>query len=127
MPGFLVRSLISAVGLWIASVIVPGMEITGLGTLLAAAFLLGIVNAVVRPVIVFLTLPITVVTLGFFLLVINAAMLALVAALLEGFLLRGFLPALLGSLVVSLTSWIAAWYIGPSGRVDILIVRRDVY
>jgi putative membrane protein len=127
VPGFLVRSLISAVGLWIASVIVPGMEITGLGTLLAAAFLLGIVNAVVRPVIVFLTLPITVVTLGFFLLVINAAMLALVAALLEGFLLRGFLPALLGSLVVSLTSWIAAWYIGPSGRVDILIVRRDVY
>jgi len=127
MPGFLVRFLIGALGLWIAQAIVPGMEITGFGTLLAAAFLLGVVNAVVRPVIVVLTLPITVVTLGLFLLVINAAMLALVAALLDGFVLRGFLPAVLGALVVSLTSWIAAWYIGPSGRVETLIVRRDVY
>ena len=81
----------------------------------------------VRPVIVLLTLPITGLTLGVFLLVVNAAMLALVAALLYGFVLRGFLPAVLGSLVVSLTSWIAAWYIGPSGRVEILIVRGDVY
>jgi putative membrane protein len=127
MPGFLLRFLIGALGLWIAQAIVPGMEITGFGTLLAAAFLLGVVNAVVRPVIILLTLPITVLTLGVFLLVINAAMLALVAALLDGFVLRGFLPAVLGSIVVSLTSWIAAWYIGPSGRVEILIVRRDVY
>jgi putative membrane protein len=127
MPGFLVRFLIGALGLWIAQAIVPGMEITGFGTLLVAALLLGVMNAVVRPVIVVLTLPITVVTLGLFLLVINGAMLALVAALLDGFVLRGFLPAVLGALVVSLTSWMAAWYIGPSGGVEILIVRRDVY
>ena len=68
MPGLLIRMFISAMGLWIASELVPGMEITGMGTLVAAAFLLGIVNAVVRPLIVILTFPITIVTLGLFLL-----------------------------------------------------------
>jgi putative membrane protein len=124
MYGLLVRLLINALGLWLASVLVPGLEIHGAGTLLAAALLLGIVNAFVRPLIVLLTLPFTVLTLGFFLLVVNAAMLALVAAMLDGFALYGFFPALFGSLIVSLTSWIAAWYIGPSGRVEILVVRR---
>jgi putative membrane protein len=124
MSGFVLRLLIGALGLWVASAIVPGMEITGIGTLLAAALLLGLVNAFVRPVIVLLTLPITLVTLGVFLLVVNAALLALVAALLEGFVLRGFLPAILGALVVSFTGWLASWYIGPSGRVEILIVHR---
>ncbi|MGH7404788.1 MAG: phage holin family protein [Candidatus Methylomirabilales bacterium] len=124
MPGFLIRMFISAMGLWIASELVPGMEITGMGTLIAAAFLLGIVNAVVRPIIVILTFPITIVTLGLFLLVINAAMLGLVAWLLDGFMLRGFLSAVVGSLVVSATGWFASWYIGPRGRFEILIVRR---
>ena len=124
MPGFLIRMLISAMGLWIASELVPGMEITGMATLVAAAFLLGIVNAVVRPLIVILTLPITIVTLGLFLLVINAAMLGLVAWLLDGFMLDGFLSAVAGSLVVSATGWFASWYIGPRGRFEILIVRR---
>ena len=124
MPGFLIRMVISAMGLWIASELIPGMEITGMGTLVAAAFLLGIVNAVVRPLIVILTLPITIVTLGLFLLVINAAMLGLVAWLLDGFMLGGFLSAVAGSLVVSATGWFASWYIGPRGRFEILIVRR---
>lgn len=124
MPGFLIRMFISAMGLWIASELVPGMEITGMGTLVAAAFLLGIVNAVVRPLIVILTFPITIVTLGLFLLVINAAMLGLVAWLLDGFMLDGFLAAVAGSLVVSATGWFASWYIGPRGRFEILMVRR---
>ena len=125
MFGLVVRLLIGSVGLWIAQAIVPGMEIHGVWTLILAAFLLGLVNAVVRPLIVLLTLPITVLTLGLFLLVINAAMLALVAALLEGFVLKGFGAALLGALVVSLTSWMAAWYIGPSGRIEVLVVHRE--
>ena len=124
MPGFLIRMFISAMGLWIASELVPGMEITGMGTLMAAAFLLGIVNAVVRPLIVILTFPITIVTLGLFLLVINAAMLGLVAWLLDGFMLSGFFSAIAGSLVVSATGWFASWYIGPRGRFEILIMRR---
>ena len=126
MSGFLIRLLITALGLWVAQAIVPGMEIQGFGTLLAAALLLGIVNAIVRPLIILLTLPITVLSLGLFLLVVNAAMLGLVAALLEGFVLRGFFSALLGSIVVSITSWVASWYIGPSGRVEV-IVRREVF
>ena len=124
MPGFLIRMVISAMGLWIASELVPGMEITGMGTLVAAAFLLGIVNAVVHPLILILTFPITIVTLGLFLLVINAGMLGLVAWLLDGFMLDGFLAAVAGSLVVSATGWFASWYIGPRGRFEILIVRR---
>jgi putative membrane protein len=125
MPGFLIRLAIGMLGLWVAQAIVPGMTITGLGTLALAAFLLGVVNALVRPLLVILTLPITLLTLGLFLLVVNAAMLALVAALLEAFTLSGFWPALLGSCVVSLVSWLASGWIGPSGRFEVLVVRRE--
>ena len=124
MPGFLVRLLISALGLWLAQALIAGVEIHGAGTLFVAALLLGVANAFVRPFLVLLTFPITVVTLGLFLWVINAAMLGLVARLLDGFTLHGFGSALLGALVVSLTSWIAAWYVAPSGRFEVLIVRR---
>ncbi|GAF96331.1 unnamed protein product [marine sediment metagenome] len=122
--GFFVRMAISAVGLWLASRIVPGVEITATGTLLFAALLLGVVNAVVRPVVILLTLPITVLTLGFFLWVVNAAMLGIVAWLLSGFQLAGLGSALLASAIVSITSWIASWYIGPRGHYEVLIVRR---
>ena len=124
MQGFVLRMLITSLGLWFASVIVPGLEIQGFGTLLGSAILLGLVNAVIRPVIILLTLPITIVTLGVFLLVINAAMLGLVASLFKSFAIRGFFSALFGSIIVSLVSWFASWCIGPRGRFEILIVRR---
>jgi len=124
MTGFLVRLLISACGLWVASKLVPGMQITGGGTLLLAALLLGFVNAVVRPVLFVLTLPITVLSLGLFLLVINAAMLGLVSAFLSGFELGGFWSAVLSAIVVSLTGWIANWWIGPRGQVETLVVEQ---
>lgn len=124
MAGFLIRIAITSLGLWLAAAIVPGMWLSHTPTLLLAAILLGLVNAFVRPLVVLLTLPITVVTLGLFLWVVNAAMLGLVAALLDGFRLAGFGSALLGSLVVSLTSWVGSWYVGPSGRVEVLVVRR---
>jgi putative membrane protein len=124
MSGFLVRWLISALGLWLAQALVAGVEIRGTGTLLLAALLLGFVNAVIRPIVVLLTLPFTLVTFGLFLWVVNAMMLSLVAALLDGFTLRGFGSALLGALVVSVTGWIASWYIGPSGRFEVMVVRR---
>ena len=125
MTGFLLRLMISAFGLWVAAKIVPGMHIQGGGTLLMSALLLGIVNAVVRPLAVLLTLPLTVLTLGFFLLVVNAGMLGLVSAFLDGFSLAGFGSALLGSIVVSLTGGVANWTIGPKGRVEIMIVERQ--
>jgi len=124
VPGFVIRLLISALGLWLASAIVPGMTIRGAGTLVLAALLLGIVNAVVRPLAILLTLPLTVLTLGLFLLVVNAAMLGLVAWLLDDFSLAGFGSALLGTLVVGLTAGLASQYVGPQGRVDVLVVRR---
>ncbi len=123
MTGFLIRLGISALGLWLASAIVPGIRIEGLSTLVLAALLLGVVNAVVRPLLVLLTLPFTILTLGLFLLVVNAAMLGLVAVLLENFSISGFFAAVLGSIVVSLTSWVASWYIGPKGQVEIMVVR----
>ena len=123
--GFFVRMAISAVGLWLASRIVPGVDITATSTLIFAALLLGVVNAVVRPVVVLLTLPITVVTLGLFLWVVNAAMLGIVAWLLSGFQIAGLGSALLASAIVGITSWIASWYVGPRGHYEVLIVRRD--
>ncbi len=124
MVGFLIRLAICAFGLWLASKLVPGFRIEGGGTLVLAAFLLGLVNAVVRPLVVLLTLPLTLVTLGLFLLVVNAAMIGLVAALLDDFTISGLLPAILGWLVVSLTNWFASGYIGPSGRVEVMVIRR---
>lgn len=124
MHGFLVRWFVSALSLWVASAIVPGMHIEGVGTLVLAALLLGLVNAVIRPIVLILTIPITILTLGLFLLVVNAAMLGLVAALLAGFTIRGLLPAILGSLLVSVVGSILSWTIGSGGRPDVLVVRR---
>ncbi len=120
MPGFVIRLLICALGLWVAQAIVPGVRIDDTETIFLAALLLGIVNAVVRPIALFLTLPITVVTLGLFLFVLNAAMLGLVASLLSGFKIAGFGSALLGSVVVSVTSWFASQYVGPKGNVEVM-------
>ena len=124
MLGFLIRLLIGALGLWLASELVPGIAVHGAWTLLGAALLLGIVNAVVRPLLVILTLPITVLTLGLFLLVINAATLGLVAWMLDNFTITGFWPALLGAIVVSVTGWLASYFIGPRGRVEVIVVRQ---
>lgn len=124
MNGFVIRLVVSAFGLWLAAEVVPGVYVAGVGTLLIAALLLGVVNAIVRPVLILLTLPITLVTLGLFLLVVNAAMLGLVALFLPGFTITGFFPALLGALVVSIVSWFAAWFIGPRGRFEVIVRRR---
>ena len=124
MIGFLLRLLVVALGLWLASELVTGIHVQGVGTLLGAALLLGIVNAVVRPLVVILTLPATIVTLGFFLLVINAAMLGLVAWMFDDFAIAGFGSALLGSIIVSVTGWFASHFIGPRGRIEAIVIRR---
>lgn len=124
MIGFLLRLAISALGLWLADQLLPGVGFDGSGTLIAAAFLLGLVNAFVRPLAVVLTFPLTLVTLGLFLLVINAAMLGLVAWLLDGFHIAGFFSALFAWLIVSLTNWLASGFIGPAGRFEVIVVRR---
>ncbi|MBY0400112.1 phage holin family protein [Myxococcota bacterium] len=124
--GFLIRMTITATGLWLASRLVPGVSIEGPSTFLFAALWLGVVNAVVRPIAFILTLPITLLSLGLFLFVINAGMVALVAWLLEGFHVAGFWSALLTSIVVGLTAWVGNAFIGEKGRYELAVVKRRV-
>jgi putative membrane protein len=120
MTGFLLRVAIVALGLWLATYVLPGLHFDSAGYLLAAALLLGIVNAIVRPVAVVLTLPLTLLSLGLFLLVVNAAMLGLVALLLSGFQISGFWTAVGGALIVSITGWLASGLIGNNGKVEVI-------
>lgn len=124
MTGLILRIAIVAFGLWLAYKIFPGLHFDSPGTLFAAALLLGFVNAVVRPIAVILTLPLTLVTLGLFLLVINAAMLGLVALLLSGFQISSFWTAIGASLVVSVISWVASGLIGNNGKFNVMVIRK---
>ncbi len=125
MNGIILRTLIIMLGLFLASSLIPGVQITGTGSFILAAVLLGLVNAFVRPIAFLLTLPLTIVTLGLFMFVLNAAMFGLVAAFLDNFVVAGFWSALFGAIIVSLTSTIASWYIGPSGRYEVFVVTRN--
>jgi putative membrane protein len=107
MP-ILARFIVVALSLWLAAYLIPGFRVDGWMTLGLASLLFGVVNAVVKPVLVLLTFPITLLTLGLFLVVLNAAMLGLVAWLLPGFAIDGFLPAVLGWLIVTVVGWAAS-------------------
>ena len=124
MEGFLIRAVVVGIGLWLTSKIVSGVVFNSTETLIAAALLLGIVNAFVRPVIVILTLPVTLLTLGLFLLVINALMILLVAWFLPGFMVAGFWSAFGAAIIVSLTGWVMSGWIGPRGRLEVITVRQ---
>jgi putative membrane protein len=124
MTGILIRTLITMLGLALASAIVPGVDLLGTGSLIIAALLLSLVNAFVRPIAFLLTFPLTIVTLGLFIFVLNAAMFGLVAVMLRDFQVAGFWSALFGSIIVSLTSTVASWFIGPDGRYEVYVVRR---
>jgi putative membrane protein len=124
MIGFLLRAAIVALGLWLATLWVGGVRIDSPTTLVLAGILLGIVNSVIRPIAIVLTLPMTLVTLGLFLLVINAGMVALVAWMLPGMHLAGFGSAFWTSVIVSLTSMVGSWFIGPKGRFEVIVKRR---
>ena len=118
MRGFFVRLVITALGLWVAASIVPGIAITGVGALVVSALLLGLVNAVIRPIILILTLPLTILTLGLFVLIVNGISLALVAWLVPGFHVAGLLAATFGAIIVGLTGWFASALVGGSGRIE---------
>ncbi|HEY5681722.1 MAG TPA: phage holin family protein [Pseudomonadales bacterium] len=125
MIGIILRILITALGLWAAASIIPGVQIDSTGTMVWAAIWLGVVNAVIRPVAIILTLPLTLISLGGFLLVVNAAMFGLVAAMLNDFHVSGFFAALFGALIVSITSWLGSSFIGADGRYEVMVIRRD--
>lgn len=124
MVGFLLRAAIAALGLWVASEILNGLVFESPAKLIVAALMLGVVNAFVRPLAFILTLPLTVLTLGFFLLVLNAGMVALVAWIVPGFEISGFWTAVGAALIVSLVSWAASSAIGSTGRIEIFTAKK---
>ena len=121
--GFLFRVVINALAIMLAASILPGIGVDGIVPALAAAVLLGLVNAFVRPVLLILTLPITLVTLGLFLFVLNGLCFWLVASVVKGFHVAGFGSAMLGALVVSAVSWIVTALISDSGKVVVITDR----
>ncbi len=124
MTTFFLRAAIASLGLWLASSLLPGLDFASGGWLILAAVLLGVINGLVRPLVVLLTLPITFVTLGLFLLVVNGTMLSLVAALLPGFDVHSFWDAIWGALIVSIVSGIGSAIFGPRGTIQVTIDRR---
>ena len=124
MLGFLVRAALVALGLWLASVWVSGVYIDSPSTLILAGVLLGIVNSIVRPIAIVLTLPMTILTLGLFLLVINAGMVAMVAWMLPGMHVAGFWAAFWAAVLVSLVSMLGSWFVGPKGKIEVIVKRR---
>jgi len=119
MRGFLIRLIITALGLWVADALLgDGIRFTETRALIVSALLLGLVNAVIRPILLILTLPLTVVTLGLFILVVNGISLALVAWLVPGFEITGLFAATVGAIVVSLVSWVVSSFVGGSGRIE---------
>ncbi|HEY3947551.1 phage holin family protein [Phenylobacterium sp.] len=105
MAKLVIRMIFGALGLWAAAKLVPGIHVRGTETLIIAAALLGVVNAIVRPIVTVLTLPLTIVTLGLFLLVVNAAMIGLVSMVVPGFEVRGLVAGVLAAIVTGVVSW----------------------
>ena len=125
MLGIILRTLITGLGIWLAAYIVPGVTATSTTALIWAAIALGLINAFVRPVLVLLTLPFTILTLGLFLLILNAGMLNLAGWFVDGFDVVGFWSEVFGAIVVSLVSGLCSNFIGPKGSYEVLVVRRD--
>ena len=123
MIGIVLRTLVIGLGIWVAAWMLPGVNTLDARSLIWAAIVLGLINAFVRPVLVILTLPVTVLTLGLFLLVLNAAMLNLAGWLVDGFEVVGFWNAVFGAIIISVISGLCSQLIGPSGRYEVMIVR----
>ena len=122
--GFLIRLFLNALALFIVSTVIPGIEVRGVLPALSAAFILGIVNAVVRPVILLLTLPLTIMTLGLFIPLLNAALLKLVSLMIQGFEVHGFWSAVFGAILLSLISGLLNLLINDRGRVELIVHRH---
>jgi putative membrane protein len=113
MLRFIIQFLATCLALWLAAEVIDGVEVLSTGSLLAAALLLGIANAIVRPILTVVTFPLTILTFGLFLLVVNAAMIGLVASMLGGFNVDGLMAGIGAAVVTGIVSWIAGWFIGP--------------
>lgn len=123
MQGLLVRWLVSALALYLTNLIVAGIHVDGIMALLFAAVTIGILNAVVRPIILLLTLPLNILTLGLFTLVVNGLMLKMASEVVNGFVVEGFWSAVGGALLLSFFSFFINLLIGDTGRIEVVRIR----
>lgn len=116
--GFIVRVLVNVATIALAASLVPGIRLDGATPALLAGVVLGLVNGLIRPVLVVLTFPLTLLTLGLFLVVLNGLCLAATAWLVPGFDIDGLLPAILGALLISVVSWVLTAFVSDGGRLE---------
>ena len=124
MKGLFIRWLILTAAIYLAARFIDGIEVHGFVPALLAAAALGVLNALLRPVLIILTLPLNILTLGLFTFVINALLLKMASGVISGFEVHGFWPALFGSLIISLVSWLLSSFISDRGRVEVIDLKR---
>ena len=122
--GLLIRWLILTIAILITAYLIDGIQVAGFFSAFFAAAILGLLNAFFRPILLILTLPINILSLGLFTFIINAMLLKMVSGLIPGFNVYGFWPAVFGSLFVSLVSWLLTSFIDKRGKVDYIDLRR---
>ncbi len=121
MTAFVIRWLVTTIAVLVAAHLIPGIGYEGWGALLGASLLLGIINAFVRPVLLLLSLPFIIVTMGLFIFVINALLLLLVSKIVPAFQVGGFWSAFFGAIVISLVSWIlSSFFRGSDGKIHVI-------
>lgn len=125
MKGIFLRWIIQTLAILVAAYILKGIDVTGFVPALAAAALLGILNAFVRPLLLLLTLPLNILSLGLFTFVINAFLLKIASLVIEGFTVQGFWAALLGSLFISFVSAFLNLLVREDGKVGVVQLRRN--
>ena len=125
MHGLFLRWLLNAIALWVTSEVISGIHVDGIAAWFFAAIALGIFNAILRPLLIIITLPINLITLGLFTFIINGAMLYLTASVVVGFSIDGFGSAILGALVLSIVSFLLNIFIADSGRIEYVYVQRQ--
>jgi putative membrane protein len=124
MQGLLLRWLVLTVAILSASYLLKGIEVSSLFSAFFAAAMLGILNALLRPVLIILTLPVNILSLGIFTFVINAMLLKMVSAVVVGFSVHGFWTAVLGAVIISVISWLLNAFISDQGRVDYIDLKK---
>ena len=118
MTAFVIRWLVTTVAVLVAAHVIPGMTYEGWGALLGASLLLGIINAFIRPILLLLSLPFIIITMGLFIFVINALLLMLVSKIVPAFQVAGFWSAFFGAIVISLVSWLlSSFFRGSDGKI----------
>ena len=124
MKGLFVRWLMLTVAIMAAAYLLPGIEVRGIFSAFFAAAILGILNALLRPLLLLLTLPLNILTLGLFTFVINALMLMMASGAISGFHIAGFWSAVFGSLIIGVVSWLLTSMINDQGKMEVITLQR---